>query len=109
MALSGETVPLFVKGRPRPPGSGRKKGQPNWATVRRRAAEAAGLKEQMELIKNTEMPLDFLLRKIATHYHRRPTNARLLAPRRRSVTRSCRQWRTSIWTAEVSRLPQWSP
>jgi len=60
-------MPLFVKGQPRPPGSGRKKGQPDRATIARRAAEAAGLKEQLEALKSKGMPLEFLLRTMRSH------------------------------------------
>jgi hypothetical protein len=55
---------MFVKGQPRPEGSGRKRGTPNRATVQRRLAEAAGVLEQMKAIQSTEMPLDFLLRQM---------------------------------------------
>ena len=54
---------LFVKGQPRPPGSGRKKGQPNRATIRRRLDEAETAEARLRPLK-AEMPLDFLLRKM---------------------------------------------
>lgn len=55
---------MYVKGQPKPAGSGRKAGTPNKATVRRRLEEAAGLKEQWASIQSKEMPLDYLLRKM---------------------------------------------
>ena len=57
-------MPLFKKGDPRPPNAGRKKGTPNKATIKRRLAEAEGLQAQYAAIESTEMPLDYLLRKM---------------------------------------------
>jgi hypothetical protein len=55
---------MFVKGQKRHPNAGRKKGTPNKATVRRRLAEAEGVAAQLKSIQSTEMPLDFMLRKM---------------------------------------------
>jgi len=57
-------MPLFVKGQKRLPNAGRKKGQPNRATIQRRLAERDGNAATIKAIKSKEMPLDFLLRKM---------------------------------------------
>src|SRR5207245_10487402 len=69
---------LFVKGQPRPPGAGRKKGTPNRATVRRRLEEAEEATKKLEAVQSTEMPVDYMLRVAGAlgqlepeHVHRR--------------------------------------
>jgi hypothetical protein len=48
---------MFVKGQPRTPGSGRKKGTANKKTIQRREQEAQEAEEQAN-----EMPADYMLR-----------------------------------------------
>jgi hypothetical protein len=52
----------FVKGQPRPPGAGRKKGTPNRATVEKQRRQ-----EEQEKVVSTEMPLDYLLRQMRSN------------------------------------------
>jgi hypothetical protein len=71
-------MPLFVKGQPRPPGAGRKKGSRNKATIERLKREALGHE-----VERNEMPLDFMLRtmrNIEAPYSERFLAARSAAP-----------------------------
>jgi hypothetical protein len=83
LALRGDIVPLFVKGQPRPPASGRKKGTPNRATVKRRLEEAQEAEERAASIQSTEQPIDYMLRIMrdpASGEARRDAMARAAAP-----------------------------
>jgi hypothetical protein len=90
----------FVKGQPRPPNAGRKKGTPNRRTLERMARrDAAKLLEAKALEK--DLPLDYTLRVMrdpATEPHRRDAMAKA-APSFVHPTGSA--------TVALPRLPGW--